>query len=87
MENPMAHSEPLFKNPAESAPAKPATKRLVVYTIIDRPGTDKSLWWRIGSAWINRDLSINIQLDAFPVNGKLHVREASDKPAELKPVP
>lgn len=86
----MSLSEPLFRNAPETAAAKPPAKRLVVYTIIDKPGTDKSFWWRIGTAWVNRDLSINIQLDAFPVNGKLHVREAPekalDRPAELKPV-
>jgi hypothetical protein len=79
----MSLSEPLVRTPTETA--KPAAKRLVVYTIIDKPGTDKSFWWRIGTAWINRDLSINIQLDAFPVNGKLHVREASEKPTDIKP--
>ena len=65
-----------------AAPAlnKPAAKRLVVYTIIEKPGSDKSFWAKIGSAWINRDQSINIQLDALPVNGKLHVREPSERP-------
>jgi hypothetical protein len=77
----MSLSEPLLKS---VAPAKPPAKRLIVYTIIEKPGTDRSFWWRIGTAWINRDQSINIQLDAFPVNGKLHVREASDRPAEAK---
>jgi hypothetical protein len=77
----MSLSEPLLK-PVETA--KVPAKRLVVYTIIEKPGTDRSFWWRIGTAWINRDQSINIQLDAFPVNGKLHVREASERPAEGK---
>ncbi len=52
----------------------------MVYTIIDKPGSDKSFWARVGSAWINRDQSINIQLDALPVNGKLHVREPQERP-------
>ncbi|MHB8417000.1 MAG: hypothetical protein ACYDCL_02920 [Myxococcales bacterium] len=77
----MSASEPLLKN---VSPVKQPAKRLVVYTIIDKPGTDRSFWWRIGTAWINRDQSINIQLDAFPVNGKLHVREATDRPADGK---
>lgn len=64
------------------APAvgKSSSKRLVVYTIIEKPGSDKSFWAKIGSAWLNRDQSINIQLDALPVNGKLHVREPSERP-------
>jgi hypothetical protein len=83
----MSLSEPILRSPAKSPSeaAKPAAKRLVVYTIIEKPGTDKSFWWRIGTAWINRYLSINIQLDAFPLNGKLHGREATEKPAEAKP--
>jgi hypothetical protein len=59
---------------------KSPSKRLAVYTIIDKPGTDRSIWTRIGNAWINRDQSINIQLDALPVNGKLHVREPPERP-------
>ncbi len=59
---------------------KPPSKRLVVYTIIEKAGSDKGFWAKIGSAWINRDQSINIQLDALPVNGKLHVREPSERP-------
>ncbi len=78
----MSLSEPLLK---PVVPAKTPAKRLVVYTIIDKPGTDRSIWWRIGTAWINRDQSINIQLDAFPVNGKLHVREPSERPPEGQP--
>jgi hypothetical protein len=58
-----------------STAARPPGTRMVVYTITEKPGSDKSFWSKIGSAWINRDLSINIQLDALPVNGKLHLRE------------
>ena len=61
------------------AAQKSPSKRLVVYTIVEKVGSDKSFWWKIGSAWVNRDQSINIQLDALPVNGKLHVREPSER--------
>jgi len=47
----------------------------VVYTIIEKPGFDKSFWVRIGRAFVNRDGSFNLNLDALPVNGKLHLRE------------
>lgn len=47
----------------------------VVYTIIDKPGYDKSIWVRIGRAFINRDGSYNLNLDALPLTGKLHLRE------------
>ena len=78
----MSVTQPLLRPPA----AAPSTaKRLAVYTIIEKPGSDRSFWSRIGSAWINRDQSINIQLDALPVNGKLHVREPSERPEGGKP--
>ena len=54
-----------------------------VYTIVER--SEKSFWCRIGTAFPNRDGSLNVFLDALPVNGRLHVREiearaeASDK--------
>jgi hypothetical protein len=47
------------------------TKQIkAVYTIIDKPG-DKSFWLRVGSAFLNRDGSWNLKLDALPVNGQL----------------
>jgi hypothetical protein len=67
---------------ATPAVARPPGTRMVVYTITEKPGSDKSFWSKIGSAWINRDLSINIQLDALPVNGKLHLREQVERVAE-----
>ena len=51
------------------------TKQMkVVYTIIDRPG-DRAIWLRVGTAWVNRDGSYNIKLDALPMNGTLQVRD------------
>jgi hypothetical protein len=48
-----------------------------VYTVIDR-GQGKSFWVRIGVGFTNRDGSINLRLDAIPVNGTLQVREWSE---------
>lgn len=45
-----------------------------VYTVIDR-GQGKSFWVRIGVGFTNRDGSLNVRLDAIPVNGTLQVRE------------
>lgn len=53
---------------------------LVVYTIVEREKDRKKLWVRIGSAFRNRDGSLNAMLDAVPTNGSLHIRE-------LRPVP
>ena len=53
-------------------------KRKVVYTIIET-GEGKNLWRMVGSAFVNRDDSLTVLLDALPVNGRLHVREPSEK--------
>lgn len=34
---------------------------------------------RAGSAFVNKDGSLNVLLDVLPLDGKLHVREAGDK--------
>ena len=34
------------------------------------------VWIRAGSAWVNRDGSINLYLDVLPLDGKLHIRRA-----------
>ena len=47
----------------------------VVYTIVERPGVEKKFWVRIGSAFVNRDQSLNVKLDASPTNGQLHIRD------------
>lgn len=47
-----------------------------VYTIVERTG--RSHWVRIGTAFVNRDQSLNVLLDAVPVNGQLHIREPSE---------
>ncbi len=51
-----------------------------VYTIVERPGNDKKLWIRVGTAFVNRDLSLNVRLDASPTNGQLHIRDAEPQP-------
>ncbi|MGO9838877.1 MAG: hypothetical protein ACLP1X_32250 [Polyangiaceae bacterium] len=45
-----------------------------VYTVIER-GPGKSFWVRIGVGFTNKDGSLNLRLDAIPVNGTLQVRE------------
>ncbi len=45
-----------------------------VYTVIEK-GPGKSFWVRIGAGFTNRDGSMNLHLDALPVNGKLQVRD------------
>jgi len=50
-----------------------------VYTIIEKEDWDKDFWLRVGTAFENRDGSLNLVLDALPVNGKLHVRDRKEK--------
>ena len=54
-----------------------AGKRLAVFSI--REGKGGSIWVRAGSAFVNKDGSLNVLLDVLPLDGKLHVREAADK--------
>ena len=47
----------------------------VAYTIVETNGDADDYWQRVGSAWTNKDGSINISLNSLPLNGKLHIRE------------
>ncbi len=47
----------------------------VVYTIVERKDSKKGIWYRIGTAWVNHDQSLNVKLDAHPTNGQLHIRD------------
>jgi hypothetical protein len=58
-------------------------QRKVVYTIIET-GEGKSIWRQVGAAFVNRDESLTVLLDALPVNGRLHIREYSERD-ERKP--
>ena len=49
------------------------SKMKIAYVITQR-GTQK-YWTRIGTAFVNRDGSFNVKLDAIPVTGEIHVRD------------
>ena len=46
-----------------------------VFTMIEKEGEEKTRWVKVGIGFVNKDNSINIYLDALPVNGKLNVRD------------
>ncbi len=46
-----------------------------VYVIIEKDTLEKPVFRRIGTAFVNRDASINVYLDAVPLGGKLHIRD------------
>ena len=52
----------------------PGTK-LAVFAI-RKVDSGPSVWMRAGNGYVNRDASLNLWLDALPLNGRLHVREA-----------
>lgn len=47
--------------------------RYAVFSI--KKNRNGSTWVRAGSAWVNRDGSMNVYLDVLPLDGTLHVRE------------
>jgi len=55
-------------------------RRYAVFTIVEI-NDEKALWRRVGNAFLNRDGSYNLYLEALPVNGKLHMREQEALPA------
>ncbi len=48
--------------------------RYDAFAIIERDGLDKKIWLKVGTGFLNRDGSINVRLDAYPVDGKLQLR-------------
>lgn len=55
---------------------------LIVYTVTkytSRDGEAKTRWTEIGSANKNRDGSLNVYLNALPVNGQLTIRAPKKK--------
>jgi hypothetical protein len=49
-----------------------------VFTVIEREG-GRAWWTKIGAAWINRDGSLTVKLEALPVNGTLQIRDPEDR--------
>ncbi len=62
-------------------------RRLAVYALIEQPDRADATrphtrWVKVGSAFVNRDGSTNLYLDAFPIGtNKLQVREDDRAPA------
>lgn len=60
------------------ASTRPDRAKKAVYTIIKRDGQERGFWLRIGAAFVNRDQSLNVYLDALPTNRQLHIRDLSN---------
>ncbi len=59
--------------------AAPARKRLAAFQIIEREGMEKAIFARVGTAFVNRDGSLNLLLDSIPLSGKIQIREERDR--------
>ena len=46
---------------------------LAVYVIVNHPGR-APFWMSVGKAFVNSDGSLNVRLDANPIDGRLHIR-------------
>lgn len=51
-----------------------------VYAVVSK-ADGKDLFLRVGNAFVNRDGSTTVLLDAVPISGKLHVRDYLPKEA------
>ena len=49
-----------------------------VYTVVQSEGYEKPFWVKIGVAFENSDGSLNVRLNALPVNGTLHIRDKKE---------
>lgn len=50
-----------------------SSKMKIVYVITERGG--RSFWNRCGVAFVNSDGSLNVKLEAIPINGEVHIRD------------
>jgi hypothetical protein len=54
------------------------------FTVRDRGENKKAFWVAIGSAWTNKDGSLNLRLDALPVDGQITVRLRKKEESEAE---
>lgn len=59
------------------------SKRMVVFSIRKHDRGGGYVWTRSGTAFSNKDGSLNVVLEVLPLNGRLHIRDVLDP----KPMP
>ena len=50
-----------------------------VFIITDDNKKRKATWSKIGIAFVNKDNSLNVHLDAVPMKGTIHIRDQIKK--------
>ncbi len=53
-----------------------------VFHIRELPNGGKCLYTKIGSAFLNKDGSINVFIDSLPIDGRMHIRDRKEKEAK-----
>ena len=57
------------------------SKVKIAYTVVEREKDGRRFWVRVGAAFVNRDGSLHVRLDAMPVNGTLQIRDYQPRDA------
>jgi hypothetical protein len=52
-----------------------STRLKAVYAVVSQERLGRPAYRRIGTGFANRDGSISVVLDAFPVSGRLHITD------------
>ncbi len=63
----------MFNEMSNGVAQSSAVVRKHVYSVTER--NEKSYWTKIGIAFVNRDGSLTVRLDAHPLNGVLQIRD------------
>lgn len=56
-------------------------KVMIAYTVVEHNKGGRKFWVRVGAAFLNRDGSLSVRLDAMPVNGELQIRDYKPREA------
>ena len=58
--------------------SKPTLRVLALHEFVTKAGEQQTIWTRVGTAWINADGSITLECHAWPLSGRLQIRDDED---------
>lgn len=67
------HERPDQRNGRAPRERQGGGDRKIAFAMTERD--DKTYWTKVGSAFVNKDGSINVFLEALPVSGKIQIRD------------